>query len=266
MRPICSRIAAASFLSMAIAAAMSPVASAAIITNTSGVYDEQITQANAVDATATTPTSGSPTLVPLSTFTTDVATAFAAGTGGVINFDDVTTAVSSDTTISAKYGPGFNSTLNVSGASYQVDMSQAVAIGATPISGAIYLRNGSSTGNQSYAFDQLIKEVGVTVLARSVSRSITATVTYDDATSAAIGPFTVAANTGSGATSAPDTFFGFAAPSGKSITKLTLAAGANNFFVVDDLGFITVPEPASMGMLGVAAMAMLVRRGRRAGR
>lgn len=243
-------------------------ASAAIITSASGVYDEQTTQLNAVDQTATTPTSGSVVLVSLAQFKTDVSAAYASDMGGVVNFDDVTTATSNQSQIDVKYGQSQNLTLAMTGTSYQVDMSAKATIGAEPISGATYLRNGASSGIQSFVFSAPLSEVGFTVLARIGARSITATVTYDDNTTGAIGPFSVATVSGSGATSSPDTFFGFAAPTGRNIKSLSVSAGANNFFVIDDIGFVTaapVPEPSTLALGAVALLAgfVIARRTKR---
>lgn len=234
---------------------------AVIVTTTSGVYDEQTSQLNVVDQTATTPTSGTVSLVSLATFKTDVAAAFLADRGGVINFDDINGPVI-DAQINASYGLSTANTLNITGGDFQVDMSAAAAIGATQISGDTYLRKTVSS-TFTFNFGTPLAELGLTVLARTGARSITATVTYDDLTTGAIGPIAIPTHGGSGATSTPDTFFGFAAPAGRTISKLVVAsASTGDFFVVDDLGFIIVPEPSSvtLGILGVTLLGGLRRR------
>src|SRR4051812_41087872 len=50
-------------LAVAAAGVLAPAARGVIVTNTSGVYDEQTTQTNVVDQTAASPTSGSVSLV-----------------------------------------------------------------------------------------------------------------------------------------------------------------------------------------------------------
>lgn len=242
-------------------------AQAAIVTTASGVYDEQTNQLNQVDQTASSPTSGTISLISLAQFKSDLATAFPLGLGGVIHFDDVST-ITGQTEIVASYAGGLK-TLTITGSGYQMDMSQLSTVNAQPISGSNYLRNTSTTGNQLYSFDTGLSAVGVTVLARTGARTITATVTYDDNTTGVLGPFTVATVTNPLASNAgPDTFFGFSAPSGKLITSLQLSAGSNNYYVIDDLAFITpIPEPSSVCLLGLAVIGAAggwIRRNRRA--
>jgi hypothetical protein len=253
-------------LVMAAAAVAAPAASAAITTTTSGVYDDTV-RTNAVDQSATTPTLGNVVLVPLSQFKTDVAAAYVAGTGGVINFDDVTTGTSSQSDIFAKYGPGNSRTLTLTnpnynpsptaGAGYQVDMSSSTAIGATPISGNFYLRSNGTT-THAFNFSSPIGEVGFTVLSRSADRTVTATVTYDDGSNGSVGPFTVKAGDGTF-----DTFFGFAAPVGRTIKSLQVGPGnTTDFVVLDDVAFVTVPEPGTVAIGVVGALGLLGRRRR----
>ena len=256
-----------------IAAAASAVlaqgAAAAITTTTSGVYDEQTSQLNTIDQTAAGATPVNASLVPLSQFKTDITAAYAAGTGGVIHFDDVSTATSSQQQIFARYGAGNARTLTLTNpnynattpAGYQVDMSAATAVAATPISGGNYLRSNGTTIH-AFNFSEPLSEVGFTILARSAARTVNVRLTYDDGTTGTFGPVTVPANTGSGATSTPDTFFGFAAPTGRTISGLSIDPGASNFFVLDDLAFVTVPEPGTLGLAATAAVALLARRRR----
>jgi len=240
---------------------------AAILTTAAGVYDEQATQLNQVDQSATTPTSGTISLITLAQFKTDLATAFPVGLGGVIHFDDVVGPLANQTAITASYAGGLK-TLNISGTGFQMDMSALAAVGAQPISGNNYLRSNRSDGIQLYNFDTGLSAVGVTVLARNAARNITALVTYDDNTTGTIGPFAVnAASNPLSSTATPDTFFGFSAPTGKLISSLQLAAGTNNFFVIDDLAFITpIPEPSSVCLWGMSAIGLVggwIKRNRR---
>ena len=231
-------------------------ARAAITTTVSGVYDEQAVNLNAVDAAASGTAGGNLVQVALATHAPRVAAAFAAGTGGVIHFED-TAVVADDSSIVASFPGG--GVLTITGSTgYKID--RTTNIGSTPISGDTYLRNSSTT--QIYNFSLPLSDVGVTVLARNATRTITATVTYDDNSTATLSGVSVATNTGSGATSSPDTFFGFEAPVGRTIKSLSLAGGTNGFFAVDDLSFVSVPEPGSVAVVGLAAGALLGRRRR----
>ena len=242
-------------------------ASAAFTADVVGVYDSP-TQLNAVDQTATGPISGSVSLVSLVDFTADMATAFANDTGGVVNFDNLV-GTSGTTTLStsliANYGASFAKSLTMTSGTGQYQSSNA-AIGAVSISGTTgntYLRSeGVST--HVFNFDTNLLEVGFTVLARTGARNVTATLTYDDNSTGILGPFSVATLTGSGATASPDTFFGFAAPAGRTIKSLTVGnTPSGDFFVIDDLGFVAVPEPGSIALLALGALGLLARRSRR---
>jgi len=234
-------------------------ASAAVTTTVSGVYDEQTVALNAVDVQASGATAGTLVQVTLANFKTAVSSAFATGDGGVIHFDDAA-ANAGDTIIEALYGVGNTMTLTLTGAGYQIGNA---AINAAPISGGNYLRNTSSSGDQSFTFSSPLSHVGATVLARNAARTLTATVTYDDNSTGVLSGVSIATNSASGATSTPDTFFGFTAPAGRTIQSFKLSAGTNNFFVVDDIGFVVVPEPATLGLAGIAAVGILGRRRRK---
>jgi hypothetical protein len=247
-------------------------AQAAFTTVASGVYDST-NQANTVDVNASG-TANNVTTQTLTAFNTKLSTAVTATLGGVVNFDDITVDSSTlQDTITVTYGGSKILNITQPTAQYQMDMGSLTAINATPISGSRYLRSGDANGNQVYNFSTPLTDVGITVLARTGARTITATVTYDNATTGtltgvAIASYPTSTGTAPIATSTPDTFFGFTAPTGRTITGLTLSAGANNYFVVDDLAFIVsptaIPEPGTWAVViaGVFGGAGLYRRRR----
>ena len=56
-------------------------------------------------------------------------------------------------------------------------------------------------------------------------------------------------------------FIGFVAPSGESITSVTLQEQAGGaFFGYDDVSFVSVPEPSSTALLGLGGLALMLRR------
>ena len=258
----------------ALLAIASPSAQAVIATTVSGVYDEAVVRGNAVDAsfanapTAVSGTGPAATLLNVTTFSANVSIAFAAGRGGVINFDDVTGTLTSQTQIDATYGSG--SILGIDneggGNTYAVDMGATAAIAATPISGDIYLRAGNPVLN--FRFSSPLEAVGFTVLGRNTARDAGVTITYNDGTTAIYGNYNVGAsgNTSSpfefSDTSANDTFFGFQAPAGLLISKFAITSGGNNP-TFDDLGFILpIPEPSAALLSALGALGLVARRRR----
>lgn len=242
------------------------VSHAVITTLTSGVYDENTNQANVVDASYSgVPTSGVATVISVSVFSTNVSAAYLEGRGGVINFDDVASGNSGQ--IEASYAGGA-STLTITGNNTgQINTTAADlnTIRATPISGSIFLRAAASP--QTFNFSTGLLELGFTVLARNTARSFSTTLTYSDGSTAVFPTYSVNATSAAGqpdATSSPDTFFGFRAPDGLSITSLRLSgvSGAGDNLPIDDIGFIVVPEP-SVATLAVLGLFMTIARRRR---
>lgn len=240
-----------------------PLSQAAIVATAVRTYDSG-TNANSVDNSATA--------LNAATFTSNVATAFDAGTGGVVTFDGLTGLNDGPWTISYGSGKTLSST-NTNGP--RVLMDAVAAIKATPISGDGYLR---LTGDLITTLDftaNPLSEFGFTLLARSTARSLDGiTVTYTDGTTASvIGSTALGANTVTttanyldSPTSGPDIFFGFQAATGKAIRTISIDAGATDGgnLILDDFGFIVspIPEPSSAAIALLGATGLLVRRRR----
>jgi len=243
---------------------------ATVATAAVGVYDDT-TQGNAVDATVTPSVqSGSVNFVTLAQFKTDIINAYAADLGGVLNFEGIPDATFANS-FTTSFGVTQGRTMVISTISgvdeFQIDMAARGAINATPISGGTtgttgtYLRD-QGDGIFNFNFSLPVTELGFTVLARNVSRNVTATLTYDNGSTAVVSPYSVAAvSNGQSASSTPDTFWGLAAPTGRTITSLQISAGTGNYFVIDDFAFI-VPEP-SRALLMWAGFGLLMARRRR---
>ena len=251
------------FISTAFLFAAVPLAGAAINFTAVGEYDAA-TGANVVDASAT--------VLNVSTFTGLVQTAFADGTGGVINFDN-STGDSTGGTWAVSYNGGASElsfTLPTSGVAFD-----PASIGATAISGSGFFRltgNGTSATsvNQlTFAAGSYLSSFGFTVLARNAAISdIYITGTYHDDTPFtlfnSLSPFSNEANSSAGETSTPDTFIGFTAADGKAIKTLTFRLPTSTYPVIDDFGFIVSPIPeassALLVLLGAAGCAGIRRR------
>lgn len=245
---------------------------AAVTFNVTGVYDST-NNTNVVDRSATT-TGGNQ--VGLEDFKSWVATAYTGGYGGVIDFDGKSSfsvlphEIDPNDYLTAKYGIGFGSTLNISNTSSSRYLVGSTA-DRTPISGTGNLgKSGtkevatSSFAPQDFAFgfsaaDQIIG-VGATMISRqSNAGDVTATIRFSD------GTFETLTTTIAGVNAADDTFFGFRVTdeqlaSGTYITGLEFTMP--HFRGIDDLAFIVVPEPGYGCLLLMGAMGLILRRRR----
>lgn len=231
---------------------------------TTSVYDENTTQANAVDASATTLTVGA--------FTTQVSTAYAAGRGGVVDFGTGTlTSGNIDAGFAPSAGPGTETkTLPITlttttGATLAAGTLAPISNGNTsnilkaPGGGDVTFTFGTVTG----APTEKVTTFAFTLLTQTVLSGVqyTATVNYDDLTSTQTQK-TIGRDT---ANPTLDNFWGFTAPTGRYITSVvfdTNAASNRDVTHIDDLAFITsvVPEPAALSLLATAGLFVSRRR------
>jgi hypothetical protein len=244
--------------------------SAAPIVQTVGVYDEQTTQTNAVDHSRTS--SGTNTLT-VSEFSTLVAGAFTNNLGGVIDFETVrianNAAVANNGTFSATFGTSQSKSITITNVGVTgLSLGASGASDRTPVSGTAYAgKNDSANGNFDLNFsssDNLVA-IGFTILGRSNNNTTSATpsILLSDSTTSNLpsGQFRAA----NGNTSL-DSFWGFQLSptqisNGVRIVGLrTNFSTTSHYSALDDLGFVTVPEPASLGLLGLAGPALLRRR------
>ena len=262
---------------LAVALLAGPASAGAL--GTVGVYDST-SNANTVDAEAP---GNSSTLADFTTGPTSVAAAFAANAGGVIDFTTgwdgtaspswtvtygqggsktflLTTPTSSDQRgLEVHASDGFNKNEAISGTSFGLDL------------------DGNTAGHPGHIFrldfgtfsasGEGIIELALTALSRDNYGGSGVTFTFkaifNDAT------FTTVADVVTGGQSADDTFFAFAAPTGKTIVALEATGTPSNStglrLNIDDLAFITtamIPEPATMGLLAMGALGLLARRRR----
>jgi len=242
-------------------------ASAAI--TLSGVYDPG-SDANDVDASAAFASgTGSITAanrMDLATFKPLVASAFTAGTGGVLSFDTVGDTVNSPTSFTSSSFSGFTTTFTFSTGNTSIFSGSVPAPGGrVPTSGGGALQRGA---NDDFNFNGFtvngagpgigLTHFGATLIHRTDAQSWSVTANFSGGGSLVFSPVSFA--TGDSANT-KDTFFGVAAPEGETISSVAFTG--NGFTWIDDVAFITnIPEPttASLGFLG----AMLLLRRRRA--
>ena len=225
---------------------------------TTGTYDEQATNTNAVDREET----GNPN--SLSQFTTDVANAFANDRGGVIDFDGVgESAFDSGDDITATYGTSGSKSLDLDTSIATLNVTNN-SVAANAISGGQGLFNFDSNNNTlTFTFgsiaggdpNEVVNEAGFTLLSAAFTDgSYSATANFSDGTSDArnitLGD------------SDDDLFVHFAAPTGESINSITVNDGDGRA-AIDDFAFSTViPEPASLALIGLGGLGLLPRRQR----
>ncbi|MGE9268875.1 MAG: hypothetical protein ACQKBY_12335 [Verrucomicrobiales bacterium] len=238
---------------------------AAITTGVTGVYDEEVIQANSPDVLAT---GGGLNNIRINDFYASVASAYALGYGGVINFVAATGSAAVNDTIDATYGVSSEKVLNITNTSPSAYNLGSGASDRTPISGTGFLgKNGGVTDGKVFRFgfdavDQ-VTMVAATVMSRSntgdpASSTITGTVTFSDSSTA------VATATQERGNGTSDVFFGFTTTqaqrdAGVYITGFEMVPG--NYRGLDDLAFVTViPEPSSAVLALIAAAGLLRRR------
>jgi hypothetical protein len=224
-------------------------------------YDENVIQTNTVDVSATSLT--------VAQMTANVAAAFDAGRGGVIDFDNG--SFTDARTIDAQFAAGIKSLrLTNSAHDWQIGV-----LGSSRSSGAIsgpnVIFNGAPTPFptpflNSIDFGDVIDPISGAVLPERVTsfgftiidalfnssgNNIHVDVTFSN------GSTTSTDHTIPFASNTQDTFFGWTAPLGTFITNISFTA--NNNTAGEDWAFITsvVPEPTTasaligMGLIGV---------------
>ena len=258
MRPQAVTLAALSFLAAA------GTGHAALSMTAVGVYDST-DNPNTVDRYAP----GS-SLSSYNTFKSNVASAFAAGMGGVGTFD--TGLIGSQSGINIAYGTG--KTLNIT---TSVNVNAQTSDNIVGISGTNPSANTSPNGGflfqavagqiASYGFGTItggapgeyVSQLGFTILSRNGggTPTVTATAYFSD------GTFATSSVSFTNTLSQQDTFFQFAAPEGKSITSLDIDWGGTGDLRrgIDDLAFITaVPEPSALALSALGLLPLLRRR------
>ena len=263
-------------VAIALAGSVTPAAAAF---TAAGVYDEQTYQTNAVDFVAGA-AAGSEAIVidtvaEYEAYKAAVASAFAAGTGGVLNFDENRWGeVSNGLAIDVLFSGGSKSlAITPSSTSGTVSLDgnltnrKAISGGSGAANLPVGLPGGvitAGTTNMTFTVGaltggdagEIVGSFGATLLSRT-SRdlgTVQAVATLDDSSTATASYAVGAMAAGTG-----DTFFGFVAPAGRSIASVafTWSGDVTSF---DDVAFTTVPEPATMALLAVGGLIAIRRR------
>jgi len=225
-------------------------AQAALITT--DVYDPTGDGSNNIDLEATNND------ISLTDFRTLVADAYANDAGGVVNFDELSDTLLSGFT--ADYGASGTETLTVTVGSNNVP-------GTNQSGSAWNVRNDSGSNGAisnpkvlrgaftwDFDFDTGLRAVAGTIIRRSLAGgNVTATVELQDGTRITkVTDQAIGTNT--------DVFFGYTASASNPIVSLELANGEFNEF--DELGFVLIPEPATLALLGLGGAVMFAGRRR----
>jgi hypothetical protein len=190
--------------------------------------------------------------------------AFANDNGGVWDVDGNGRA-SDMTQEDIAFGASLNKTFTVSTGE---DMQLFGFSSTDETSGSGMLNSKARDGSYTLTFSgEPIGQFGFVALSRDgYSQTVVATAAFSGGGSAQL---TDEVAEGAGI---DNTLFVFSAPSGEAITSISLSNGTigdpdinegeGDVLAVDDLGFIVVPEPATMSLLGLGGLVALRRRRR----
>jgi hypothetical protein len=197
--------------------------------------------------------------ITLSSFEALITSAFAANTGGDMDFEAANgwtgSTIAMNTAVNINYGVSEANSVSIS----RTDVSSGTgwntaSNNAWVSSGSNYL-GFSGVGNATFTFGSGLADIGLTMLPRGSTRTTELIANLSNG-----GSVTTSTET---TTSTNAVFFGIAAPTGTSITSLTFVE-TGGFVRYDDLGFVaaSTPEPASVLLLGLGGLALLRRRKR----
>ena len=231
---------------------------------TTGTYDDNTTNGNIVDVSATGDAGEE---ISLSSFTTLVDLAYQADAGGVINFDSGT--LTGTDTIDATFGVSANKNITITDATIG---TLQIASPASAISGNASMRKTLSTfsfDRNDFIFDfdpnDGVKAVGATILSQFTLGqpvgNVWGIVRYDDNSSSnSVTDFI------ENSTSGDDTFWGFQAPTGRSITRFELIISNDKWAFLDDLAFVLdfTPPPVTGdldgdGFVGITDLNLVLK-------
>ena len=253
--------------------------SATAQTPTTGVYDNPVVIPNQVDQSAgflfgVGVGVGAANVVGVSPFTTQVLNAFNANLGGVFTFDNVGFNANV-TSLSLSYGAGQSKSFTLGQGSpgnllaTTTVLSEAISgdqVGVKNISAANpdFTFVFSSFANNFGAPDQGVTAFGFTFLSQGISSPVNygqlqATATFSGGGTVTAGAFVNSLRT------VGDTFFGFIAPAGQTITSVTLPVGVTGDAFIEDVAVITAPaapEPTALTLTGLGFAIWLARRDR----
>ena len=248
---------------------------------TTGVFDESTNATNQLDIAVPAGT--------LPSFKAAVLNAYNNNLGGVIDWETGVTATASVTTtsnntltsITAAYGLGAANNLTISfGNTMELYTNDVVSqVSVLSQQGAFHnaiLPQGTTSASRAYTMTFSgagVTEIGAAMPSRTTyalsgvtAVNFRATANYS-ASSPEILNFAVGGTPGT-----TDTFLHFAAPSGETITSFTVAwisetggtlTDGQRRPILDDFGFIVVPEPSTAGLVGLAVIFAALGRRRR---
>lgn len=247
---------------------------------TVGTYDEQTFQQNVVDSVATAQAGDEALVIEAAEFNAykaSLAASYAAGMGGVINFDENRWGeIAPGLPFAAEYAAGAK-TLTITPNAASLELSGnltaqfAISGGGGTTNQPIGLPGGviyGGTASTSLTLDigaitgglagEYVNSLGITMLSRTsrLHPGTVAVATFSDLSTA------TSSSDIEGGAGLDDTFFGFVAPAGEGITNLTITWTGDRVGF-DDLAYTTlVPEPASLVLLAVGVAVLAFRRKR----
>lgn len=206
---------------------------------------------------------GNASFLKVATMTTAVANAFNNNTGGVIDWEPANGWVANAQNAlfqTVSYGTAQSGLLTITrndgaGATF----GPTTAGGSPTTSGVNYM--GLQTASPvTFTFSSGLTDWGMTQINRFASRTVTFSFTLADAT---VVNYAAETQDPLANNSAANNWYGFHAAASNPLVGVTFTA--NGFTRYDDMAFIvapTVPEPGNLAVLGLGALAGVLRRRR----